>query len=61
MKKDIVFIVVFLIIIPFIINAQPPTNPDPVPIDGGISLLVAAAIGLGAGFLFKRKNNKKNF
>ncbi|MCW3110898.1 MAG: hypothetical protein JWQ09_5404 [Segetibacter sp.] len=46
--------------LPGLLKAQPPIDNDdvadnPVPFDGGISLLVAAAIGYG----LKKANNKK--
>jgi len=54
MKQVTVFRMFLLAITLFlgtsIVNAQPPDEPDPVnaPIDGGVTLLVAAAIGYGA-------------
>ncbi len=33
-----------------------PTGPDPVPLDGGISLLLAAGVGLGLKRLRRRRN-----
>lgn len=36
----------------------PPPPPDPVPLDGGVSLLIAAALGLGAKKLYSDIKNK---
>lgn len=54
------FLILFalLIICPFLVHAQPPDiGPDPdAPIDGGLSLLVAAGIGYGVK---KTRDNRK--
>ena len=53
------FLLVLFAILPVIVNAQPPDDdpgdPD-APIDGGVSLLVAAGIGYG---LKKARDNRK--
>jgi len=61
MKKFVPYIVLLLIlIVPTIVFAQGPpdpcTSPDvECPIDGGLSLLIAAGIGLGAKKAYDRK------
>lgn len=62
-------IMVLLFSLPFMVTAQPPQpgcdplncpSEDPfccVPIDGGLSLLIAAGIGLGAKKAYDRKRN----
>jgi hypothetical protein len=61
-----VFIVLFTVLPDLTVRAQPisvPAGPDPdtdVPIDGGISLLVAAGIGYGIKKNKERKNNIKD-
>ena len=55
------FLVLFivLIIFPFLVHAQGPSDPgfDPdAPIDGGLSLLIAAGIGYGVK---KHRDNRK--
>ena len=53
--------ILLIILIPMIVNAQPPEpegDPD-VPIDGGVSLLVAAGIGYGAKKLRDARRNVK--
>lgn len=55
-KKSVIalFIVALILIVPFAVFAGPPGDPgcDPLdpacPIDGGLSLLIAAGIGVGA-------------
>ena len=53
---------VLLFILPIFANAQGPIDPgcdpaDPTcPIDGGLTLLIAAGIGIGAKKVFKSKN-----
>lgn len=43
------FLIVFIVAVSQIASAIPPPPPDPtIPIDGGISLLIAAGIGYGA-------------
>ena len=57
----LVFFIVLLFLSPIISMAQPPIDPgcdpaDPTcPIDGGISLLIAAGIGLGARKAMRKK------
>ena len=74
MKKNtqIILMLVMLIVLltPMLLLAQAPppadnpfsgsgtTDPDAAPIDGGLSLLVAAGVGYGAKKL-KEKRNKK--
>jgi hypothetical protein len=59
MKKRDIYITLMLLIciaIPMITLAQGPPDPDDsVPIDGGLSLLVAAGVAYGA----KRYRNRK--
>lgn len=54
--------VILLIVLfsPFLLNAQPsdPGSDPDVPIDGGLSVLLAAGVGYGIREL-KRKNNEK--
>ncbi len=56
--KQIWMLVVFIIFtFPLVVNAQPTPGIDPdAPIDGGVSLLVAAGIGYG---IKKVKENRK--
>lgn len=50
----------FAILISQIALAQPPPPPDPtIPIDGGISLLLAAGIGYGAKKIYEKRNTTK--
>ena len=63
-KKIIPFLVILgCLCLPLLSNAQidPGCNPDDpaCPIDGGLSLLVAAGIGIGArkAYLNKKKDN----
>jgi len=65
MKKTITFLIFLAIIMiaPFFIEsiiAQPPPLPDPepIPIDGGLSFLLAAGMAYGAKKLHKGKKNK---
>ena len=52
---SVLFILLF--VLPGIVKAQPGGSPDPdAPIDGGISLLVAAGIGYGVK---KARDNRK--
>jgi hypothetical protein len=64
-KKIIpLFVLIGCLCFPLLTNAQPDPgcNPDDplCPIDGGLSLLVAAGIGVGArkAYLAKKKNTK---
>lgn len=63
-KKNIIAGLVFIIFSPLVVNAQfgppdPCTDPDEYcPIDGGLSLLIAAGIGIGAKKAYDKK--KKN-
>lgn len=52
-----VMVVLFLLSCPSLVFAQPGfgDDVDDVPIDGGLSLLVAAGVGYGAKKLRKRK------
>ncbi len=54
----IVFLIMIIIMSSIATNAQtdPGTDPD-VPIDGGISLLLAAGVGFGIKELRKKRNN----
>ena len=64
-RNVVVFLMfVFLIGAPFVGLAQDPGDPgcDPLdpacPIDGGLSLLIAAGIGIGAKKAYDAKRNK---
>ena len=51
MKKRDIYITLMMLIciaIPMITLAQGPNDPNDVPIDGGLSLLVAAGVAYGA-------------
>ncbi len=54
-------ILLMTIIVPAVVNAQPNPGGDPdVPIDGGLSLLLAAGVGYGAKKVHDaRKKNKR--
>ncbi|MEO7263454.1 MAG: hypothetical protein ABIW38_01015 [Ferruginibacter sp.] len=57
------FIIYVLALSPLITSAQPPDPCDdvdlpPCPIDGGLSLLIAAGIGIGAKKAYNKKRNK---
>ena len=50
----------FVILISQIALAQPPPPPDPtIPIDGGITLLLAAGIGYGVKKIYGKRNTAK--
>ncbi len=51
-----------LFILPTLTHAQPVFDDDvnDVPIDGGLSLLVAAGVGYGAKKLKKKRKNTRN-
>jgi hypothetical protein len=55
------YLVILLFLIPFIGNAQPGLEDDvrDLPIDGGLSLLVAAGAAYGAKKVQQRKRNIK--
>ena len=50
-----------ILFLPTLLHAQPGFGDDveDVPIDGGLSLLVAAGVGYGAKKLKERRNNNK--
>ena len=50
-----------ILFLPTLLHAQPGfgDDVDDVPIDGGLSLLVAAGVGYGAKKLKERRNNNK--
>lgn len=52
-----IILLLFIMLLPSFLHAQPGfgDDVDDVPIDGGLSLLVAAGIGYGAKKLRKRK------
>lgn len=51
------FLLFIFIFTALLANAQPPDNIDPnAPIDGGLSLLVAAGVGFGAKKLKERRH-----
>ena len=52
------FAVLFVVALSSIAFAQPGNPGDPVPIDGGISLLIAAGAALGGKIIYD-KNKKK--
>ena len=56
-----ILVVVLIIFLPSLIHAQPVFDDDvnDVPIDGGLSLLIAAGIGYGAKKM-RDKRNKDN-
>ena len=56
----IVFIIMVLPAFIGTLSAQPPPPPDPVgvPIDGGLSLLLAAGVAYGSKKFFSKKKNK---
>jgi hypothetical protein len=58
-KLYLVLIVLF--VLPILVNAQPVFDDDvnDVPIDGGLSLLVAAGVGYGAKKIQQSKLGKK--
>ena len=61
MKKRDIYITLLMLIcmaLPMITLAQAPPDPDDVPIDGGLSLLVAA--GAAYGVKKYREHKKKN-
>ena len=50
MKKPILYQLLFLMIcmiVPMLTFAQGPPDPNDIPIDGGLSLLLAAGVGYG--------------
>lgn len=51
------FFMLLTLVIPLLAKAQPPVPGDPgaTPIDGGLSLLVAAGIGYGAKKLYDKR------
>ena len=62
-KKTLVSILTIctIMVLPMLATAQLdglPGAPENAPIDGGLSLLVAAGVGYGAKKLKERKNNK---
>jgi hypothetical protein len=48
-------LVLFWVIIPQVLLAQPPPDPVPVPIDGGASIFAAAAGAYGLKKLYDRR------
>jgi hypothetical protein len=64
MKKilQITLTTIILLAITTIVKAQPviPDDPDAAPIDGGLSLLVAAGVGYGAKKVKEHRNKQKN-
>jgi hypothetical protein len=53
-------LVILFLAVPAIVNAQGPGDPggEPTPIDGGLSLLLAAGVGYGAKKI--NDNRKRN-
>ncbi len=66
MKRKYIFstisIIIICMVLPYIGLAQPTGGCDPedplCPIDGGVSLLIAAGIGLGAKKAYQERNKK---
>ena len=58
-----IVIIAACFLIPTLLHAQPGfgDDVDDVPIDGGLSLLVAAGVGYGAKKLKERNKNKSSF
>lgn len=56
-----IFIIVFVTALPYLAQAQPIFDDDvnDVPIDGGLSVLIAAGVGYGAKKL-KERHQKEN-
>jgi len=71
MKKEFMFkilIINMMVFLPMVLLAQPSSNPfdeasnsdpDTVPIDGGLSLLVAAGVGYGTKKLQEKRLKDK--
>ena len=59
MKRLLIIFIIFIIPVAVLATDPPPTGCDPFdpacPIDGGLSLLIAAGIGLGAKKAFKER------
>lgn len=64
MKKSVLISIILLVvmIVPSLLIAQTPPPDDPsdvlVPLDGGLSLLVAAAVGYGSKKMYDSRKNK---
>ena len=62
-----ILVILLVLLLPMFLMAQPVGNPygsgsgdpDAVPIDGGLSLLVAAGVGYGAKKLKERKKESE--
>lgn len=61
-NKGKLVVILSMIIMPTIVWAQPPIDPDvtDVPFDGGVSLLVAAGIGYGMKKIYDKKQEEKD-
>ena len=61
-NATLIFLLVVIILFPCIAEAQPSFTDDvsDVPIDGGLSLLVAAGVGYGAKKIQQRRAIKKS-
>ena len=55
-----IVILAFLFLVPCLLHAQPSfgDDVDDVPIDGGLSLLIAAGVGYGAKKIKGKRNTK---
>jgi len=66
MKKNVVRFALLMILVmglSFTLSAQPEDNEDPpnndVPIDGGISILIAAGVGYGAKKMQQQRKKRQ--
>ena len=59
-----IFLLITLLILPAFLNTAlgqpPPPPPQDIPLDGGISLLLAAGIAFGAKKIHSSEKNKNN-
>jgi hypothetical protein len=51
-------IMTLLLLMPLLVAAQPGMPDNPTPIDGGLSILLAAGIAYGAAHKYKQKTDK---
>jgi hypothetical protein len=59
-KLQLFTIVGMVLTAAFALAAPPPAPPSPVPIDGGLSLLVAGCVGYGAKKIYDKKKKDQN-
>ncbi len=60
--KKVLFSIIAFVLLYSLVQAQPPTppgSPEAVPLDGGLALLAAAGIALGARKAWHARNGKK--